>query len=293
MLTFNISVADHNLPKDIAYQIIPNSRSYLNHSIIEKYSGGSSNCVIHVGYPILPFSSKALDPLSKIPNQLSLYKELAIKLNSKYILIHLPRSLNEFCNFKAGLQLIAKHILSNKITKWNGTVLLETCCFTNDLRKYLSEHSAGSYESVMKVYFDNILPYIEVCKNRVKIILDTAHIYANGCDSFNAYMYTINLCENHLANVIHLNGNVNPIFSSDEHIPFIDYTTKNKLHESFGDKDYKNMIEDAFNRFEIVISENNFEKYPNYGYEAYAEWCTKNNKAIIPSPTVAKYVLSE
>lgn len=293
MLTFNISVGDHKLPENFPYQIIPNSRSYLYPKTITQYAGGSDKVVIHVGYPIRPFSDKAMQPDSKIPDQLRLYKQLAIKLNAGYILIHLPTSLTELINFKAGLQLIATHILSNKEFKWNGKVLLETPCFIQDLQKYLRQkEGVETYEDTISTYFSFILPFVNVCKGRVQIILDTAHIFANGCDSLEKYMFTVNLCGKHLARVIHLNGNVNPMFLSDEHIPFFDQTSKNKIFEAFGKDDYNKLIEDAFKRYEIIISENNFDKYEDYDYETYRKWANEHKYSIIPSPLEGRYVLT-
>ena len=293
MLTFNISVGNHKLPEGFPYQIIPNSRSYLYPKTISQYSGGSNNVVIHVGYPIRPFSDSAMQPDSKIPDQLRLYKQLAIKLNAGYILIHLPTSLTELINFKAGLQLIATHILSNKDFKWNGIVLLETPCFTQDLRKYLiQKEGVKTYEESISTYFSYILPFVAVCKSRVQIILDTAHIFANGCDSLDKYVCTVNLCGKYLARVIHLNGNVNAMYSSDEHIPFFDYTSKNKVFEAFGEDNYNKMIEDAFKRYDIIISENNFDKYEEYNYEAYKKWADEHKFSIIPNPIMGRYAIT-
>lgn len=284
MLTFNISVGNHKLPTNIPFQIIPNTRSYLDRKHLIPYSGGNPDCVIHVGYPIIPFLGSALTPQSRISEQLTIYTELAKKINAGYILIHLPKSQQEFINFKGGLQLIINQVLSSS---WKGTVLLETEPFTKNMYLLMK---GKSFREMFQEYFNIILPMIEHTKGRIKIILDTAHVFACGCTTLEDFIFIEELCGKNLADVIHFNGNVAGIHESDEHIPFFVTTSENKLARTFGD-DYEKLIKHIFSKYRIVISENNFTKYKNINYSSYAEWAKNNNVKIIPSPIDGNYAL--
>lgn len=288
MLTFNVSVDDHNLPTNMPYQIIPNTRTYLTGTNVGWYSGGNGDTVIHVGYPIKPFTNKALEPGSKIHEQLLLYKELALRLHSNYILIHLPYSVNEFINFRDGLILIINTLINGSKPKWTGTVLLEMPSFCKDLQKHLNIKE--DFQTAITNYFEYILECLDACNGRIKIILDTAHMYANGCDTIEKYMFITNMCQKHLADVIHLNGNIKETFESDEHIPFINYTNQNKIYKSYGKENYEKMLEHVFKTYRIIVSENNFTKY-DYTYNDYAAWAKSKNVHIVPPPNVNKYVL--
>lgn len=293
-LTFNISVGKHKLPTAFPYQIIPNARAYINPLHLKTYSGGSKDTVIHVGYPINPFLESSIMPYSKIWEQLWLYKHLASTINAGYILIHLPKSPVEMKWYKAGLNLIIKRILTNEPddAQWDGIVLLEIEPFTKAMYAWLEEkYNAKTFKEIVDVYFDRILSPLPFAKGRIKITFDTAHMFSIGCKSLDDFKYLQNKCKEHLSDVIHLNGNVAGIRESDEHIPFFVTTSQNKMATAYGEEDYNNMIKHVFETFRIVISENNFTKYPLYDYKAYHDWAVKNNVKIIPNPDAGKYTL--
>lgn len=293
MLTFDIHDVDYHIPRYIPHQIKPKKNDYLSYKYINKFKGHNRNCVIHVGYDITPFLKTKHKKEKTMAIQLRMYKKLANKLNAGYILIHLPNSLKKLRNFKNGLELIDRMIVSDEIEPYNGIILLEITCFHLDLIEYLTDnYKINDYKVVIHNYFKEILPHIGAFGGRIKIILDTAHLYGNGCVTFELYMHTVNILGEHLADIIHLNGNVNETYTHDEHIPFIVFNDRNKIYKSFGEDGYNNLLRDVFARNKIVISENKFHKYPDITYDTYKEWCDKHNYKIIGSPSECKYALN-
>ena len=280
MITFNLSVGDKNLPNDYPYQITPNSRAHLYANQLVAYKGNNPDIVIHVGYLLIPFIEAAYEPNSVIERELKLYQELARKIGSKYILIHLPRSRVEYSNFIPGLQLIV-----NTITDPDITILLELVHYTKDLQKLLYEScKSNDYKATLTQYMSNILPVIkELNDPRIKFVIDTAHIFSNNCITFDDYLYTYKLLKEHISDVIHLNGNIKGPFCSDEHIPFICKTPKNLLYAQFGESEYDLLIDHVFSHFRIVISENDFKKYNGeFPYSKYLKYAETNHLPIIP-----------
>jgi hypothetical protein len=237
----------------------------------------------------------ALKPNSKVSEQLLIYKELAVKLNSKYILIHLPKSSVEHTNFKAGLQLIVNQLIKNTTPAWDGTVLLEVVPLTLEMISSISRQYANMpYSEFLEAYFKPILePLSKVAGDRIKIVLDTAHLLAFGCKTLEDFLHTEKYLEKYLTkDVIHLNGNVAGPFMSDEHIPFIVANEKyNQIVKHFTLENYSKLLMHIFENYRIVVSENNFTKYTTFTYKTYKEWADKNRIPIIPSPEDAKYEL--
>ena len=79
-----------------------------------------------------------------------------------------------------------------------------------------------SYHAIVK-YYNRLF---ELCKlnnvssSQIKIVLDTAHLFANGCTEndmvalFDKYHARMKYC--------HFNGNINPRYSHDSHVPMFD-----------------------------------------------------------------------
>lgn len=286
MISFNISVSDHKLPENIPYQIMPTTRGYLTLDAVMKYAEiNNEDIVIHVNYIMRPFSDNAVVTRSKCFEQLSLYAILANRLNCRHILIHLPSSLSEFNNYIKGMQTIIDAIYTHQ--KYTGEVLLEISAWTKTLVDYLKRMTDGSYREMFKVYITPIIEALKSTKHPIKIIIDTAHIYNNGCTTYDDYIFTYNTLKLHLSDYIHLNGNVKPPFTSDEHIPFF---TSTGNHMNTGFTQYTKMLSHVFSNFRVCICENSFGKYPVL--EQYYKFASKNKLSIIPKPNEGNYVLA-
>ena len=80
-----------------------------------------------------------------------------------------------------------------------------------------------------------------------------------------------------------MNGNINPPFKSDEHIPFIATADEgNLIYSSFGEDGYQKFVDHVFAKFRIVICEHNFPKYPEYQYAQFKQYADEHHLQIIP-----------
>jgi len=122
LLTFNCSL---NTPKNLAtitapYQILATPKT--------KPFEANSQVLIHVYYTTRVFSDDAIEPRSYVRNYLQNYRELAIGIGTKNILIHLPATLNEFKNLGKGIK-----VMVDELSGFN--IHLEIPSWSADLRK--------------------------------------------------------------------------------------------------------------------------------------------------------------
>ena len=109
ILSFNFSVTNK---KELAkckdpFQIMPATHNYIQNSHIQNYVGiQNPNILIHMNYVTRMFSSNGLEKDSTIRYSLRQYAKLADKIGTKDILIHMPKSLQEWNNFILGYKII-------------------------------------------------------------------------------------------------------------------------------------------------------------------------------------------
>ena len=271
MLSFNISVKGHDLPNDFPYQIIPATKGYLNIKNVKSYKKKHNpGIIIHFNYLLRPFTQ-----LTKSHEQLYMYVQLANRLGSKHLLCHLPNTLMEFQNFEKGY-----HCLIDSIY---GELLLEIPSW----QKSLIDTFTGTYRENILKYFQPLLELLKKEDKPVKIILDTAHLYNNGCTSLEDFRYTMNILRGFLSDYIHFNGNQKEPYTNDKHIAFFNQD-ENHMAKNF--KDYDLFIKYCIGKFNILICENNFTRYPIV--QEYFDYAEKNGVKIIPTPDEGKYYLS-
>lgn len=224
MLTFNYSVAgDKSWLSSYRHplQIMPQTTQYITDKHIDNFPMCStcklSNAVIHTSYITQPWRA-TLDEtrFKKFTYLMSNYVKLCRRLYYKRLLIHLPSTLTELNNLSDGMNVLAK--MFNQVE--DVVLVLEIPAFKSgfkcDVSKYLL--------NVIVNYFDKFK-----YKN-VELCIDTAHIFANGIDC----KEMVNLFETPIkstklidyCNIIHLNGNMNPMYKADIHCPIFDERNK-------------------------------------------------------------------
>lgn len=277
MLTFNISTKGFDLPNDFPYQIFP-SKGYLSGKLISWFHNKTNpDIVIHVNCILRPFSNQG----EKHRYQLKNYVSLAKKLGSKHILCHLPNTEVEFKNIEKGYEILKDEIYN--VCGFDGEILLEIPswreCLINSFK------NMDPKERFIE-YFTPILTKLKDEKRPIRIILDTAHLYNNGCNCLEDFKFIVKFLRPFLSEYIHLNGDQNEPYTNDIHIPFF---MKEGNHMAQHMKDYDEVIRYIINEFKILICENNFTKCPCVN--EYFEYAKKEKIPIIPQPKEGKYHL--
>ena len=222
ILTFNISVSNK---KKIAsykdpFQIMPATVNYIKDSDIESYKNiKNDKILIHLNYITRIFSTKGLEKDSQIRFSLRQYGKLADKIGTKNILIHMPKSLQEWNNFVLGYKIIHDELLTK-----DYIIHFEITSWAKDLQIYFGKDE--DRESVIYKYY-NVL--FETAKSfndmkNIKIVIDTAHMFANGCDEDTI----IKIIEKYKDKMdyIHWNGNIKQMYTSDSHVPIFSKESK-------------------------------------------------------------------
>lgn len=218
MISFNKSVIDKEDFKcnHDPYQIMISRYKFISRDVLDMFPkiDFENKILIHTSYITKIFTSNALKSHSKTRYNLNGYNDIATKLNTKYILIHGPCSIDEYNNFGFGLQLI------DDVFKDSGKIIcLEIPSFTKTIYKFKIIDL-----NFIKHYFDTILAF-KTNGYKIQIIIDTAHLHSNGLDIYDM-MELLEIYKNDYE-FIHLNGNIKPRYSPDEHCPIID--DKNKI----------------------------------------------------------------
>lgn len=222
ILTFNFSVANKKRLAEYKepFQIMPATMNYIKDSDIEKYKGvNNDNIIIHLNYVTRMFSSNGLEKDSTIRYSLRQYAKLADKIGTKDILIHMPKSLQEWNNFILGYKIIHDELLSK-----DYHIHFEITAWSKDLHEAFGKET--DRVEVVKRYYDALF---EAAKSygdtrKIYVVIDTAHMFANGCDE-NTIIKIIKEYDNKIK-YIHWNGNLNKMFSSDSHVPIFDTQSK-------------------------------------------------------------------
>lgn len=231
VLSFNVSVAGdktflskYNHPM----QIMPQQRKTITSSMLAQYPIIKEKrlACVHTSYVTRPFSEKMLSPGFQQMNILN-YLALANRIGFQYILIHGPESMKEW-------QLLdgALNVLIELVKKSNGPakVIIEMPAFKgsfiNDLKNVMiNDISYGksdikdiTVQDYISYYFDRIIGY------GFDIVLDTAHLWANGCTAEDMIYLYKRYAKN--MKITHLNGNKRNQFTSDSHCPIFLETNK-------------------------------------------------------------------
>lgn len=265
ILTFNTATSDKNkLFKlgNIPFQIMPGGRSSLSTDDISKFKNmENENILIHASYITRPFNSEVSN-ITKI--NLRNYTILASKLGTKDVLIHMPSSLLELKNFSNGIETIYQNVIRN-----NCICHLETNPLTKELIKLLKIDKSNAFE-IYSNYTNALWQSIpEKIKPYFRIVVDTAHLYANGLTPTQMIKFIDNWKDQ--IKYIHFNGNGNSIFTRDLHVPM--YSDKNKFDDI---TELSNYV--AKNKF-ILIAEDSTIKGT---YDDWKSYCDKYKINLVP-----------
>jgi endonuclease IV len=195
---------------------MPCTTQYLNERMIENYyETCNENIMIHVSYVVKIYNPDTSDTQRSLLRQ---YKNLAMKLGTKNILIHLPSSKKEFENLEYGIKLI-----KDELTDKGIIVHFEQPAWTKDLLKYIKSQELETDLNNNVFYFEQCLNHITTLKNW-RIVLDTAHMFSNGLET-NTMIKLFETYDDKIE-YVHLNGNEHPQYSTDSHVPIF---AKNNL----------------------------------------------------------------
>jgi endonuclease IV len=257
MLGFSISVSDKLFIRNTTEicQILPVQRGFLNDKIIETYYKGinnRNNVLIHVSYMCRLFSPAAFTYESKIKALLRQYIKLAKRIRTNDILIHGPSNTNEFKNFVTGLELIKSTVESEN---YKGSIHIEIPCFSKELLESMSNKFKFCEE-----YLDTI------SKFNFGIVFDTAHTFNNGLT--NEEVIKLMKKYNKYVTWVHLNGNIRPPSTSDNHCPMFD--PKNLI------PDYIQFCSDIAKLNKKCISETIHKEYKDW-----EDFCKQTNFKLV------------
>lgn len=218
ILTFNMSVKDRKkvVENPDSFQIMPSTRNYLTDAIIKSYpEGHNPRILIHMNYITKPFTDRAYELGSRERFSLEQYRRLADRLGTKNILIHLPESVSEYDLLFQGLEVIHDVYPEH-------TVHLEIPAFSRNLLQYF-KMSRENASRVLEEYLNFVIQGMPEGQS-FKIVFDTAHLFANGLTP-DEMISLIKKFREHVE-YVHLNGNINGMFTSDSHVPIFYLASK-------------------------------------------------------------------
>lgn len=262
MSTVNTSSIILNLNEP--FQIMPVRTGFIN---LDKFkiapkSSEPKPILIHTGYDFSPFSINGLNPNSYAVKLLYNNLDLLEKINADYVLIHGPDTTSKLSYFMQGLAFIKQCTLNYYTSKKlppKFKICIEIPAFKKDL-----------YNTINSLYNDStlnlkVIQFIKEClnecvKNGFSIVLDTAHLYANGLST----SQQIELLKEYsdYYKYIHLNGNCKNAYEPDEHT----ILNPNGLKSTFKPNkipDVSLLLSEISKLNKICISE---EKCNNYDY---------------------------
>ena len=225
VLSFNLSVSDKQNVSTInePFQIMPSTRNYLSDKSIDSYpTCKNEHIIIHMNYITKIFRKDAIELNSPERKSLQQYVKLAKKLGTKNILIHMPYSKDEMDNVANGFKIIYDELLKKdmiihlEITAWCKNLMSDLKIYDQDPKEYVSN------------YLTKIIGYMNIFPSgKFYVVFDTAHLFADGC-SVDDMIFIMKKFK-HMIKYIHLNGNINPQFTSDSHTPL--FGSKNKIKD--------------------------------------------------------------
>ena len=223
ILTFNLSVSNKRNIATInePFQIMPTTQNYLTTKAINNYvECHNPGIILHMNYITKIFKKEAIEHGSNERLSLSRYATLAKKLGTKNILIHLPFSENELEHLGIGFKIMKDELIDKGIT-----VHLEITAWCKSLLQSLKAQQYDPKEQVSN-FITNVITYMNAFPpESFYIVFDTAHMFSNGCE-VDDMIYIMNKFRDKIR-YIHLNGNLNPKYTSDAHAPL--FSSKSKI----------------------------------------------------------------
>lgn len=206
IITFNKSTIDKNdfITNTQPYQIVPlHDRFFYKDYLLTLPKCNNSNILIHASFTTRPFSSKQYNlTYSNVHG----YELIADQLGTKYILFHGPSNPDEYNNYLNGLEFIDKCMHNKK-------VCIEIPAFSSALRKLITD-----YYVFIDEYLNTVIQFNnEYRNNQFQIVIDTAHLHANGLDGKEMVKLLCKYKDHY--DFIHLNGNIKDKFNPDVHTP--------------------------------------------------------------------------
>lgn len=260
LLTFNLSTSDLSIFNEEYfqqeyYQITPSSRKVLNTTTVDKFPKiNNPNILIHMNYLTYVFNEKAIMNGSMGRSSLKAFNRLADRLGTKNILIHMPRTKKEFTYIKFGMQVIYDELLDH-----DKILQFETVPWDKELQE-LFELCKDPIKAVTR--YLNIMIKTVGDNDKVKIVFDTAHLYALGLDG-NMMIKLMDKYKDYIS-YIHLNGNMKSMYTSDTHS--VIFSDNNKFADTM-DSVVKYCSENKF----VCVMEITKEKAEWEDYEKFAK----------------------
>ena len=210
---------------------------------------GADSSIIHTSYITTPFISlSSEDKWNRAVYNLRQYCKLCKHIGFKRLLVHLPRNEKELLNLGNGMDLLSRMCNAYDFV----TLLLEVPYITCCLKKTTETVSNDSVE-YLRNYFENVVQFFDRFHNgNVELCFDTAHLYSNGLDGDDIVRLLETTVNNKrlldYCNVIHLNGNERPKYTSDKHVPI--FSEKNRM------KKWSDLVKYLADKHKILIAEN-------------------------------------
>ena len=232
VLSFNVSVAgDKRFLSTYNYpmQIMPQQRKTITEQMLLQYPIIKDKRIacVHTSYVTRVFGEKMLTPGFQRINILN-YIALADRIGFQYVLVHGPESMKEWRLLDASLKIL--HELEEK-SKKNVKIIIEMPAFKgtfiNELKDLMVSDDSYKKSNVKDItVLDYLMYYFEhITAYNFDIVLDTAHLYANGATVEDMIALYKHFAKN--MKITHLNGNKNRQFTSDNHCPI--FSDKNKI----------------------------------------------------------------
>lgn len=214
LLTFHKSVINKNelLNYKSPFQILPSKQQFINNTIINSYPqlDKETKILIHTSFTTQPFSNKQCFIITDYASSnLYGYDKIADKLKTKYVLIHGPSNPEQYCNFIDGLKFIDKNF-NDKI------ICIEIPCFSKDMIKLIHNEIKKDDYDFIDEYFNIIVSFNDISKNKFQIVIDTAHLHSNGLTGKQMFELLLKYKDNY--DFIHFNGNSKNKYEHDKHI---------------------------------------------------------------------------
>jgi len=190
---------------------MPATRWHMSDQSIESYiESNNPDILIHMNYITRVFSDNSIENRSIERESLQRYCKLANKLGTKNILIHLPYTINEMNNIEKGIKVLSDELKSM-------TVHLEIPAWSSDMLK--------NYK--FSEYLSRITELLQATELDWYLVPDTAHLHSIGMDVPDM----IEFIKKYDAKIkyIHLNGNSNPKYKMDKHVPI--FSSENKIKD--------------------------------------------------------------
>ena len=263
MLSFNASTVDREALGKITepYQILPGGRSVFQAKDVATFVAcDNANVLIHSSYITRPWKED-ISNVTRI--NLRNYAALAKRIGTKDILIHMPSNVQEYDEAAFGIEAIIEYVINN-----------DCYCHleTNPMSKELRTKLKVTKETAVKETYDMTEMLLGLVPKKYRdsffICVDTAHLFANGFDTEHMIEYIEKYKP--IIKYIHFNGNKNPMFTSDKHVPM--YRSDNKIDDADKLTSYCSKIK------KILIAEDSTEKGT---YDEWKRYCEKYGIGIV------------